>query len=281
MNLAVNARDAMPQGGRLTIETAAVELDEDYSASHAGVWPGAYIMLAVSDTGSGMDEKTRAHIFDPFFTTKELGKGTGLGLSVAHGIIKQSGGHINVYSELGHGTTFKIYLPQTEGVRAADRAEPTDAALLRGKETILLVEDEDGVRRLMRRSLQQAGYTVLEAEHGGDAVRLAETHTGPIHLLITDVVMPMMGGRLLAERVTALRPDIKALFVSGYTDDAVVRHGVLEAQMAFLQKPFAAAALTKKARAILDGPPRQSAPSPAAPIGELSAVSATPPAVPA
>lgn len=252
MNLAVNARDAMPQGGQLTIETATIDLDETYAESHAEVWSGRYILLTVSDTGTGMDEKTKARIFEPFFTTKEVGKGTGLGLAVVYGIINQSGGHIAVDSEPGHGTTFKMYLPQVERLRVTGKSQSGICEPLKGSEAILLVEDEAAVRQLIRRALEASGYTVLEASHGGEAVRVAENQPGPIHLLISDVIMPEMGGRILAERLAAARPGIKVLFVSGYTDDAVVRHGVLQAEMAFLQKPFTMAALTQKVREVLD-----------------------------
>jgi two-component system, cell cycle sensor histidine kinase and response regulator CckA len=252
MNLAVNARDAMPTGGLLTIETANVDLSEGYADAHPEVWAGRYVLLAVSDNGSGMDEATKARIFEPFFTTKGVGKGTGLGLAVVHGIVKASGGHVAVYSEPGHGTTFKIYLPAVDSLRTGGISHPGIDATPKGAETVLLVEDDDGVRRLIAQTLRGAGYTVLEANHGGEAVRLAERYDGPVHLLVSDVVMPEMGGRVLAERLAAARPGMKVLFVSGYTDDAVVRHGVLEAEMAFLQKPFTPGLLVRKVRNVLD-----------------------------
>ncbi|QEG30215.1 Blue-light-activated protein [Gemmata obscuriglobus] len=252
MNLAVNARDAMPTGGRLTIETGNVTLDTGYTAAHPEARPGEYVRLAVTDTGCGMDVVTKARIFEPFFTTKGE-NGTGLGLATVFGIVKQSGGHVEVYSELGVGTTFKVYLPRDRSDPSpADSAGALRAPPTRGSETVLLAEDEDGVRRLAKMVLQRAGYTVLEAHHGGEALRICEQHEGPIHLLATDVVMPNMGGRQAAERLRAMRPEMKVLFLSGYTDDTVVRHGVLEAEVAFLQKPFSPDALAQKVREVLD-----------------------------
>jgi two-component system cell cycle sensor histidine kinase/response regulator CckA len=252
MNLAVNARDAMPDGGNLTIESHSVDLDEAYTESHLDVPPGRYVLLAVSDTGCGMSEETKARIFEPFFTTKEPGKGTGLGLATVFGIVTQSGGHIGVYSELERGTTFKVYLPSVEESASQEKALPNLATIPRGSETVLLVEDEGAVRDITRRMLQTHGYHVLEAQDGDAALSACEQHDGPIHLLITDVVMPHMGGRQLAERMTSRKPGIKVLFVSGYTDDAVVRHGILQANVAFLQKPFTATALVSKVRHVLD-----------------------------
>jgi two-component system, cell cycle sensor histidine kinase and response regulator CckA len=257
MNLAVNARDAMPQGGRLTIETANVEMDASYTHPPAVLAPGQYVMMAVTDNGCGMDEATQAHIFEPFFTTKEKGKGTGLGLATVYGIVKQSGGYVWVYSEPGRGTSFKIYLPRIEeeaGLGGRDRRNDL-SALPRGSETVLLVEDEKGVRELAREYLEMSGYTVIEAENGHTALELAALHAGSIHLLMTDVVMPGISGRELADRVAKVRPGIKVLYMSGYTDQAVVHHGILETDAVLLQKPFTLATLASKLREILVGEP--------------------------
>jgi two-component system, cell cycle sensor histidine kinase and response regulator CckA len=252
MNLAVNARDAMPKGGKLTIETANAYLDEDYARNHISVKPGAYVMLAVSDTGMGMDQATQDRVFEPFFTTKEAGKGTGLGLSTVYGIVKQSGGSIWVYSELGQGTSFKIYLPPViEGV-SEDKRSSEVVGTIQGSETILLAEDEEMVRTLARQVLEMYGYHVLEASHGGAALLVCERHPGRIDLLITDVVMPEMSGRELADRLVQLRPNMKVLYMSGYTDKAIVHQGVLDEGADFIQKPFATYALARKVRAVLD-----------------------------
>jgi PAS domain S-box-containing protein len=252
VNLAVNARDAMPQGGKLTIETSNVELGSGYVDMHPEVRAGLYVMLKVSDTGMGMTQETKAHIFEPFFTTKETGKGTGLGLATVYGIVTQGGGHIEVDTGVGQGASFRIYFPAVNDNLPSRKSQPGVPVVAHGKETILLVEDEEAVRNIAKLTLQSFNYNVLAAENGKEAIRLCEQFTDPIHLVITDVVMPEMGGRQVAERLTACRPGIKILFISGYTDDAVVRHGISQAEVAFLQKPFTPMVLAAKVREVLD-----------------------------
>jgi CheY-like chemotaxis protein len=252
LNLAVNARDAMPSGGKLTIETQNVELDEEYARLRIGVRTGPHVLLAVSDTGSGMTSEVQARIFEPFFTTKENDKGTGLGLSMVFGIVKQADGHVGVYSEPGVGTSFKVYLPRVEEEASPAESRPERGTASGGAETVLLVEDEDAVRALTRIVLEGQGYFVLEASDGAEALAVAGRHEGPIHLLLADVVMPVMGGRQLAERLLASHHELKVLFQSGYTDDAVVRHGILHEKVHFLQKPYSPAALAAKVREVLD-----------------------------
>jgi two-component system, cell cycle sensor histidine kinase and response regulator CckA len=251
MNLVVNARDAMPTGGKLLLETVNADLAEQYAELHQPVIPGRYVMLAVSDTGTGMDAETKARIFEPFFTTKEKGRGTGLGLSTVYGIVKQSGGYVWVYSERGRGTTFKLYFPRVDA--PADPPAPArEAATLTGTETILLAEDDEMLRPLSKGLLEKLGYTVLEAENTERALHIAGAHSGPIHLLVADVVMPGPSGPELARRLARTRPDTRVLYVSGYTDDAIVHHGMLEPGLNFLQKPFTPAALARKVRDVLD-----------------------------
>lgn len=258
MNVALNARDAMPQGGKLTIETANMELDEAYALQHALVKRGTYTMLAISDTGGGMDEETKAQIFEPFFTTKEAGKGTGLGLSTVYGIVKQSDGHIWVYSEVGRGTTVKIYFPHIEGEAEPLSKGAVKEVLPRGSETILLVEDEEAVRKLIREVLEMNGYSVLEVAKAEDALTAANDPDKKIDLLLTDVVMPDMSGKALANLIGVIRPEIKVLYISGYTDNTIVHHGILDPGIAFLQKPFTPDALVRKVREVLDAPNRDS-----------------------
>ena len=253
MNLAVNARDAMPHGGKLIIETANVVFDESNARIHLAGQSGRYVLLAVSDTGTGMDKQTLSHVFEPFFTTKPKGKGTGLGLSTAYGVVRQSGGNIWAYSEPGKGTTFKIYLPCIED--CSDTPDPVSQTIesLGGGETILLAEDEEAVRKLARKVLEGYGYRILEAENAGESLMMYSQNRGTIHLLITDVVMPGLSGTELAQRIRDLDPAIKVLYVSGYTDDFMVHHGVLDAEFPFLQKPFTPDALARKVREVLDG----------------------------
>lgn len=252
MNLVVNARDAMPNGGKLIIETANVDLDETYCGSHPPTQPGQYVMVAVSDTGIGMDAATQARIFEPFFTTKEQGKGTGLGLATTYGVVKQSEGYIWVYSELGKGTTFKVYLPRVDEPAQTLEADRANLKLARGVETILLVEDADALRELTAALLEMNGYTVLATENGKEAIKLAESYNRQIHVLLTDVVMPGMSGRELANYLTTKRPDMRVLYMSGYTRDAIMHRGVLDDGISFIEKPFSQEALMRKLRELLD-----------------------------
>jgi len=251
VNLAVNARDAMPNGGRLTLETRNVDLDADYPTDRVTIPAGRYVMLAVTDTGTGMDAQTKARIFEPFFTTKPVGKGTGLGLATVYGAVQQSGGFIWLYSEVGQGTSFKIYLPRVDAGEAQAAAEEA-AVLLDGTETVLVAEDEDAVRQIIEKALQARGYRVMVARDGSEALALAGRHPGQIDLLVTDVVMPDMNGRELSQRLTHVRPTIQTLYLSGYTDDAILHHGVLEEGAAFLQKPFSLGALARKVRDVIE-----------------------------
>ena len=255
MNLVVNARDAMPSGGKLTIEAANVTLDDAYARGHLGIPAGPYILLAVSDTGVGMDKDTQGRAFEPFFTTKEQSRGTGLGLSTVFGIVRQSGGGIWLYSEPGEGTTFKIYLPSVADEETFVPASSTEEP--QGTETLLVVEDDDTVRQVVTTILRGAGYQVFDARTPGEALMLCEQHGSRFALLLTDTVMPKMNGRELAGRITAQLPEIKVLFMSGYTDDVILHHGVLDAGVPFIQKPLTAPALTQKVRRVIDASPRQ------------------------
>jgi PAS domain S-box-containing protein len=267
INLVVNASDAMPRGGKLTIETSNVRLDEHYRGHHLPVVPGDYVMLAVSDTGVGMDEATSQRVFEPFFTTKELGKGTGLGLATVYGIVKQSGGDIWIYSELGHGSAFKIYLPAVTGVvSAAVKAAPIPETVRTGAESILLVEDDETVRRLARLILERAGYLIIEAGNPKEALEAAALFGGRIDLLVSDLIMPESDGLPLFDRLSQVRPGLRVLYISGYADEAVVRHGVIVAGTPFLQKPFTPFTLNAKVREVLDAPPAGAAVP--APVGE-------------
>ena len=254
VNLVVNARDAMPDGGRLTIATADADLSPTYAAAHPEVRPGPHVLLSVADTGHGMSDETQEHLFEPFYTTKEKGKGTGLGLATVYGIVQQSGGHLRVNSAAGRGSTFLIYLPRVEapegGVHAADRPLPPHPSP--GTETVLLAEDEEVVRRFAREILSGNGYKVLEAGNGREALLLSEANRGEIHLLLTDIIMPQMNGRELTERIRPLRPALRILYMSGYTDDAILRNAVMEDGIPFLQKPFTPEGLARKVREVLD-----------------------------
>jgi len=246
LNLVVNAREAMPQGGTLTLETSNVVLDESYTQRHPGVRPGDCVMLAVSDTGQGMDAETMSRIFEPFFTTKKEGHGTGLGLATVHGIVQQSGGHLSVYSEPGHGTTLKVYLPRVEGTAVEEVPRPLFLTPLPSRGTALVAEDADGVRRLVKQVLHKRGFLVLEARSGEEALAVAAAHPGPIDLLVTDVVMPGMNGREMADRLAKERPGTKVLYMSGYTEDAIIAQGVLKGSIDFIEKPFSTFAFERK-----------------------------------
>jgi CheY-like chemotaxis protein len=252
MNLAVNARDAMPEGGKLTIETANVDLDGAYARSHVAVKPGPYVMFAVSDTGVGMSPEVKERVFEPFFTTKDKGKGTGLGLSTVYGIVKQSGGNIWVYSEPGKGTTLKIYLPRVDEPLEESKGEVKKEGLQQGSETILIVEDNEDVRKLAARVLEKQEYTVLVASQGSEALPLCGEYKKPIHMVLCDVVMPGIGGRELTDHLVSLHPEMKVLYMSGYTENAIVHHGILIEGINYIQKPFTVEGLVRKVREVLD-----------------------------
>ena len=254
MNLAVNAQDAMPRGGRLIIETTNIELDGSFATEHPEATPGPHVLLAVTDTGIGMDEQIRAHIFEPFFTTKEKGRGTGLGLATVYGIVRQSQGWIGVHSEPGQGATFKIYLPRIDACPVTEEDAKSILTTLRGSETVLVVEDQENVRGLVTKVLKTYGYRVLEAASGGEALRLAQGHPGSIHLMLTDVVMPGMGGTEVAERLKPIRSEMKVLYITGYAEDSIVHRGVLSPGVAFLSKPFTPEGLAAKVREVLGSP---------------------------
>jgi CheY-like chemotaxis protein len=247
----VNARDAMPKGGVLTVETANVDLDPNYAKAHVTVHSGPYVMIAVSDNGSGMDDATKERLFEPFFTTKGSGKGTGLGLSTVFGIIKQSGGSVEVYSEPGRGTSVKVYLPRIDRPVSLE-TQVSRRKVERGSETVLLVEDDEMVRSLVRETLERDGYRILDAPGPIEARRISDQIKEPIQLLITDVVMPKISGRELAQQLVARRPSMKVLYMSGYTDNAVINSGILRKEVAFIQKPFTPMALAEKVREVLE-----------------------------
>jgi two-component system, cell cycle sensor histidine kinase and response regulator CckA len=251
-NLVVNARDAMPEGGKLTIETQNVVLDESYSNDHPDTDTGEYVMLAVSDTGIGMDKETLSHLFEPFFTTKPKGSGTGLGLSTCYGIVKQNNGGIWVYSEPGKGTTVKVYFPKIEDINPQQENVYSHETILEGTETVLVAEDDAGIRTMITRHLTAAGYRVLSASNGDEALSLVNKTGESIHLLITDVIMPLMGGKALADRLTVIYPGLRILFMSGYTDNSIVHHGVLETGIKFIQKPFSMVEFMRKIREVLE-----------------------------
>jgi two-component system, cell cycle sensor histidine kinase and response regulator CckA len=257
MNLAVNARDAMPQGGKLLVETANVELDQAYAWQHPGAKPGRYVMLALTDSGTGIDAETLAHIFEPFFTTKEVGKGTGLGLATVYGVVKQSGGYIWVDSKPAQGASFQIFLPRVDETATTVTATAPLAETTGGSETILLVEDADSLRKLTRSFLESHGFRVLVAQSGEEAIQVEARHSGKIDLLLTDVVMPGMNGRVLSERLLPKQPGIRVLYMSGYTDSFIAGHGVLDRGTALLNKPFTEEALIGKVRDVLDKGSRQ------------------------
>ena len=254
MNLAVNAQDAMPTGGALSLATASADIDEAYASRKRGVTPGRYVQITISDTGSGMDARTLENLFEPFFTTKEAGKGTGLGLSTAYGIVKQHGGNIWAYSEPGLGSSIKIYLPAAEDSKQAEAAasEKTPAPDQGGSETILIAEDDLQVRNLALTVLKRKGYTVLSASNGAEALEKLKAHKGPVHLLLTDVIMPDSNGKELYKQIADIRPDIRVLYMSGYTDDALARHGIVDSRVNFIEKPFSVKFLAAKVRTVLD-----------------------------
>jgi CheY-like chemotaxis protein len=251
MNLAVNARDSMPHGGKLIIETRNVTTERDLTGRHPGLGPGSYVYLGVTDTGTGMSAEVKQHLFEPFFTTKEAGRGTGLGLATVYGIVRQSGGWIVVTSEPGHGTTFHIYLPRIGTDVAAQPGASDSGTAPRGSETVLVVEDQDAVRQLVGSVLEGYGYRVLQVSNGPEAIALAEQHPEPIHLLLTDLVMPLMNGRALADQLMASRPEIRVLYMSGYTEETICHQGVLDSGLTYLEKPFTPEALAKKVREAL------------------------------